>query len=228
MKLSDALTRQLDIIPLAILGQRITVIGAGGIGSFVVLALAKMGFGDITVYDDDVVSVENMNNQFFRHTDIGKPKVEALQQLVEDFTTMKITAVKARLDLSKGWAEPQSGILIVAVDNMATRGHVFKHAEATGFDLIIDPRMSAEDGLVYSYRPGSDQEREDYSGSLYSDENAVQDRCTAKSTMYTVLGISSTVAGIVKQWVTKNPRTKSAIATYKSGMVETYAAEEVA
>src|SRR5207244_2270936 len=78
----DAATRfwrQLDLLPLERLDVPVTVIGAGAVGSFVTLTLAKMGLRDLTVFDDDVVDVHNLPNQFYRLTDLGRPKVEALQ-----------------------------------------------------------------------------------------------------------------------------------------------------
>ena len=59
------LTRQLDVIPVEILDEPINIIGAGAVGSFTALTLAKMGFAQIAVWDDDVVSEENLNAQFF-------------------------------------------------------------------------------------------------------------------------------------------------------------------
>lgn len=86
-----ALTRQLDFIPMSSLGAQVNIVGAGAIGSWVALSLAKMGFVDITVWDDDEVSIENMNCQFYPMNMIGRPKVEALAEMVELFTGTKIT-----------------------------------------------------------------------------------------------------------------------------------------
>src|ERR1017187_7892825 len=118
MELTNAhLTRQLDIIPIRVLGEPITIIGVGAGGSFATLMLAKMGFTRITVIDFDIVSVENMNSQFYRFKDIGQPKVTALQALVEDFTGVKITAVNDRYQGNVVFP----GIVVSAVDSMAAR-----------------------------------------------------------------------------------------------------------
>ena len=65
------LTRQLDLIPIAVLGTRITIIGAGAVGGWTSLALAKMGFSNITVFDYDVVEVENLNCQLYGPKHLG-------------------------------------------------------------------------------------------------------------------------------------------------------------
>lgn len=193
------LTRQLEIIPLGVLGTPINVVGAGAIGSFTVLALAKMGFMDITVFDNDEVSIENMNCQWYRHTDIGQPKVAALRNLVEAFTGMTITAHPERYN---GEA-PLPGIVISAVDSMAVRKTIWAaHARrAIGTKLVVDPRMGAESALCYAMRPMKVADCDTYAKTLYSDTEAVHERCTAKATMYTACMLSGFVAKVVKDFV---------------------------
>ena len=78
------LSRQQDLIDPDQLDVPITVVGCGGIGSFVVLTLAKMGCRALTVYDDDRVEPHNIPNQAYRLADVGRLKVEALAELVRE------------------------------------------------------------------------------------------------------------------------------------------------
>jgi molybdopterin/thiamine biosynthesis adenylyltransferase len=195
--MSEYLTRQLDIIPLSALDKKINVIGVGAIGSFTVLSLAKMGFSDITVFDDDTISPENMNCQFFRTKDIGKQKVYALYDLVKDFTEVEITCVPRR------WAgEKLQGIVITSVDNMDVRRQVWEAHQGSYAEWVVDPRMSAEYALLYVMSPSDAKDRVTYEKVLYSDKDSVQERCTAKSTMYTVGMIAGLTAKAVKSLVT--------------------------
>lgn len=197
----DHLTRQLEIIPLEKLGQPITVIGAGAIGSFAVLSLVKMGFENITVYDFDNVSVENMNCQWFRFSDIDKPKVEALRELIKDFTRAEIEIRNEKFE-----GQDLSGIVISAVDSMAVRKTIWKRIlDCPNVSYLIDPRMASEYALAYVMNPHSEKDRATYEKVLYTDEAAVQERCTAKATMYTATMIAGYVAKAVKDLVTKNP-----------------------
>lgn len=192
---NEHLTRQLDIIPVSCLGERITVIGAGAIGGWTTLALAKMGFSNLTVIDFDKVEVENMNSQFYRFKDIGKPKVKALQELVEEFTNVRIEATEGRYE--KGVFP---GIVIAAVDSMAVRANVFgSHRNiAANTKAIIDPRMGAESALLFVVNPMEKRSCDSYSNSLYSDESAVRERCTAKATIYTANLLSGLVSQVTK------------------------------
>lgn len=196
------LTRQLDLLPVEKLDVLITVIGCGAIGSFTVLALAKMGFWNFTLYDHDEVDVVNLSSQFFRYTDLGKNKATALASLVEDFTREKVVAKPERW---KG--QPLSGLVILSVDNMATRKKVADAVLGKNpqVSLIVDPRMGAETALCFVARPMETHSATRYANSLYDDATAVQEPCTAKATMYTVLGIASHVAACVRDFAVGRP-----------------------
>lgn len=56
----------------------VLIIGAGGIGSPAIQYLAAAGLGRITVIDDDVVDISNLQRQIlFDSADVGTPKVAA-------------------------------------------------------------------------------------------------------------------------------------------------------
>jgi hypothetical protein len=195
------LTRQLKLIPLEVLEEPITIIGAGAVGSFTTLSLAKMGFTNITVFDFDKIDVENMNCQFYRFGDIGSFKVEALKDLVKDFTRVEINAVNGLYE--SGYFK---GIVISAVDSMKVRKLIWDNHKdiAIGTKLIIDPRMGAESALIYAMNPWNSKDVESYEKALYSDENAVAEDCTAKATMYTATMLAGQVCKIVKDYLTKS------------------------
>jgi molybdopterin/thiamine biosynthesis adenylyltransferase len=199
--LPEHLTRQLDIIPLDVLDQQVTIIGAGAIGSWVALALAKMGISNITVYDDDEISIENMNCQFYPMTSIGQKKVTALAAMVELFTGVEIDARVARYE-----GGPLQGIVISAVDSMAVRRKIWEEQKNAPFvSYVIDPRMGAETALMYVMNPNNKKDVESYEKTLYTDEGAEQERCTAKATIYTANLLSGLVCKAVKDLLTQSP-----------------------
>lgn len=217
MKLTNEhLTRQLDILHPDQMNVPITIIGAGAIGSFTTLALAKMGFELIQVFDFDKVEIHNMNCQFFRFSDIGKYKVEALKELVKDFTNVSISA-----NTQPYTDQVFSGIVISAVDSMAVRKQIwdmhvkYRNEPLPPTQAIIDPRMGAEVAQLYTMNPRDKADVEDYTKTLYTDENAVQERCTAKATMYTACMLSGLVAKSVKDLVTNGPYPRVAMWSIK-------------
>jgi adenylyltransferase/sulfurtransferase len=62
---------------------RVAVVGAGGLGSPVILYLAAAGVGVIDVIDDDVVDLGNLQRQVLhRESELGVPKVESARRAV--------------------------------------------------------------------------------------------------------------------------------------------------
>jgi hypothetical protein len=191
---NEHLTRQMDLIPSQVLGEQIHIIGAGAIGSWTTLALAKMGFAKITVFDHDAVDMVNMNSQFYGLEDINFPKAGALRDRILDMTGTQIDAV-----VDKYTGGKLSGIVIAAVDSMEVRKTIWENQiENPRCRLVIDARMGAETALLYAMNPNKRDDIEGYPNSLYSDKDAVQERCTAKATAYTALMLSGLVCKVVK------------------------------
>ena len=58
----------------------IAVFGVGGVGGFVVEALARAGVGTIDLIDSDCVDITNLNRQIIAlHSTIGKQKVAVMR-----------------------------------------------------------------------------------------------------------------------------------------------------
>lgn len=61
----------------------IAVIGIGGVGSFCVEALARSGINNITLIDNDIVDITNINRQLIADTTtVGKLKVEVMKERI--------------------------------------------------------------------------------------------------------------------------------------------------
>lgn len=77
---------------------RVGIAGAGGLGSNVALMLARSGVEDMLLIDHDVVDASNLNRQQFWPRHVGRPKVEALGELLRELNPhMRLELVNARL-----------------------------------------------------------------------------------------------------------------------------------
>src|SRR6478752_9100626 len=79
---------------------RVAVVGAGGLGSPVVLALAAAGVGELIVIDDDVVESSNLQRQIMhRLSDVGVAKVDSAVRAARDLAPETVVrGVRERLD----------------------------------------------------------------------------------------------------------------------------------
>ena len=65
--------------------SRVAVFGVGGVGGYVVEALARSGVGTLDLIDNDVVSLTNLNRQIIAtHATLGMRKVDAAAERVHD------------------------------------------------------------------------------------------------------------------------------------------------
>ena len=63
----------------------VAVFGIGGVGGYVVEALARAGIGHLTLIDSDTISLSNLNRQLLAtHSTLGMPKVEAAKARILD------------------------------------------------------------------------------------------------------------------------------------------------
>lgn len=195
--------RQLKIIdPRAVGNTPIFVVGAGGIGGPTVFALAKMGFRNITVWDHDTVEDHNLPNQMFRVADLGRPKVEALADIIGDFADVDITAVNARFSKRDAIGKiGTDGIVIAAVDNMATRHDIWRAVSVINPQAYLDCRMGRSVLWLQVVNPSNETHRVRYETSLYSDKDAVQDPCTARAVWYNAIAAGMLIARAVKRLV---------------------------
>lgn len=190
--------RQLDIIRMDDLRTLpIVVIGAGSVGSFTVLSLAKMGAENITVYDDDKVEPHNLPNQFFRMKDVGKKKVVALAKIVEDFTGIKINTIAKRYE-----DQALQGVVLITVDSMASRKLVWNKAKMNPMvKMYVDSRMGAQVYDVQSFRPTDKDAIKYYEDAWYDDKDAMAERCSEKAIIYTVMVMANVLCNMVKKYI---------------------------
>lgn len=107
-----------------LLGSRVLVVGAGGLGSPVLLYLAAAGVGTLGVIDDDVVDLSNLQRQVIHGcSDLGRSKVaSAAARIAEVNPDVAVEAHQVRLTASNAMALVSAYDLVAdGSDNFATR-----------------------------------------------------------------------------------------------------------
>jgi len=194
--------RQMDIVTPDDFGKfHTTIIGAGGIGSPTTLAISKMGVEKITIYDDDVVEKHNLPNQMYRISDIDKSKVEATRDICSDFSGLTINVCKEKFE-----NQTVNGIVISGVDTMKSREIIWKRMKYNPMvNLYIDARMGAEVCKIHSINPCDPDDIKWYEKTLFPDEKASEEVCTARSVIYNTFTIAGLIASQVKKFARAQP-----------------------
>ena len=133
----------------------VTVVGAGGLGSPLLLYLAGAGVGRLRVVDDDRVDLGNLHRQvLFTTADLGRAKVEvAASRLAALNPAITIEPVPVRLDVSNA-ATLLAGSDVVAdgSDRIETRWTVAEVCHALAIPLV-SASVQGTAGQLAVWRP---------------------------------------------------------------------------
>lgn len=195
-------TRQSTLIPAGISAMTTTIIGAGAIGSHVAECLAKIGIYTMHIWDPDTVEAHNLSNQGFYLPDIKLPKVQALKTRLEQGTGVSIEGHQELFTVGTFGTH----VVVSAVDNMACRKVLFEQfLRDPDTKVFIDGRMGARFGVIRLVTKTNPDSIAKYNESLYSDEQAFQEPCTARSTIFCAYGLAAVMTGMLVNWALSQP-----------------------
>ena len=196
--------RQIEILnPEEIKDKEIVLVGSGATGSYVALMLAQLGWGDslrgqgkLRVFDGDVIEEHNLCNQAFEISQIGKPKVEALKELIMRKCGFEIEIHNEMVDENTDSRLVRGKYVFLLTDTMSSRKEIFeKHLKFSfNTDLIIETRMGLRDGRVDAFSPSNLEHRDEWVNTLYSDKEAEVSRCGASASIITTVQFLASLA----------------------------------
>ena len=126
------------------------IVGAGGLGSPVALYLASAGVGKLTICDNDVVDLTNLQRQIVhRQNAIGTPKAESARRtLAEINPEVEVNAVAERIaDKRLDQLVAASHIVLDCSDNFATR-HALNRACVAHRKPLVSGAGTRFDGQI--------------------------------------------------------------------------------
>ena len=181
--MNERTTRYQELLPIERLQHTpVTIIGTGAIGRQVALMLASMGVEHFTLFDPDVVSQENLGPQGFGPHWLGSLKVIAMSH---DLLTLNPeihhdeSMVLGHCERYSAQIHGMQPVTFCCVDSIRDRKIIGRNILNNSFKFFVDGRMSAEYFEIYT--PHSYQE---YEQTLFPQEEAHQEGCTTKSTLY--------------------------------------------
>ena len=174
-------SRQINILDPSEFKEPVHIIGAGTVGSWMAMSLAKMGIENITLYDFDEVGMHNLPNQCFTLRDIGKNKAKSMRNLINLFTGFKIKARDTKLE----GGEPLSGIVFVLTDTMRSRKDIYLKSikNNPNIKLMIETRSDLRGFRIYAIDPKDEVQTREYEATLYDDSEAEVSACGVSQTL---------------------------------------------
>jgi len=171
--------------------SRALVIGAGGLGSPIALYLASAGVGTLTLCDDDVVDLTNLQRQIVHRTQaIGTPKVESARDTlaaINPHATIELVRERvagAALDALVAGAD----VVLDGCDNFATR-HAVNRACVMHRKPLVSGAAVRFDGQISVFDLRADH-APCYACLFPEDAQSEEVRCA-------VMGVFAPLTGIV-------------------------------
>lgn len=119
---------------------RVAVFGVGGVGGHCVQALARAGIGTLDVFDDDVVSVTNINRQAVAMTStIGRPKVDVIRDQVLDINPQAEVVCRRMFYTPENADSVDLSVydyIVDAIDTVSAKLELICRAKALGIPVI--------------------------------------------------------------------------------------------
>jgi tRNA A37 threonylcarbamoyladenosine dehydratase len=120
--------------------SKVLVFGVGGVGSYVVEALARSGVGEIVLFDCDIVAKSNINRQIIATEDtVGKPKVDVAKERILSINP-NATVVANHVFVDKAVIDSLdfSGVsyIVDAIDNVTAKIALVLKAKEQGVNII--------------------------------------------------------------------------------------------
>ncbi|MBL6753075.1 MAG: molybdopterin-synthase adenylyltransferase MoeB [Proteobacteria bacterium] len=151
---------QVDIVgQQAFLDSHVVIVGVGGLGSPAAMYLAAAGVGSLTLVDDDVVELSNLQRQLAHaEADIGKSKAESAAVTLREINSeVKVHVVNRRV----GAAEliqliSCASVVLDATDNFDTRFAINRACLSAGIPLVSGAAIRLEGQVaVFDSRVGT-------------------------------------------------------------------------
>lgn len=175
----------------------VTHIGLGGIGSYAAMLISRFSPRTMYLYDLDSVDGSNISGQFYKTSQINKPKAFCIRDNMDDFSGYK-NAFAFHTDATE-IRYNKSDIFILGLDSMDARRRVVEkicREVSDNVPWIIDGRLSMRTLQVFCFKPGSGDFSKYMSNFMFSDKEADEVVCSMKQTSFMANMIGSMISNV--------------------------------
>ena len=119
--------------------SKVAIFGIGGVGSFVVEALARVGIGKFILIDKDIVDITNLNRQIIATTKtVGQSKVQVAKERILEINSEANVEIFQEFFMpdSKGILDETVDYIVDAVDTVTAKIELVMRANKLNVPII--------------------------------------------------------------------------------------------
>ena len=125
---------------LALSRARVAVVGVGGVGGYVLEALARSGVGGFMLVDDAVVKLSNFNRQLIAtHSNLGRYKAEAWKDRILDINptaTVDVQIKRFNIYTADSFDFRGYDYVVDCIDSTLCKSQLIRRAKEEGCKII--------------------------------------------------------------------------------------------
>ena len=175
------------------------IVGCGNIGSWLAIALAKLGATRFVLWDDDTVELVNIGTQYYTPGDVGEHKTMALARHIRQHNPQAMVLMDSRRFEADDYSLPDmQHVLCATTDDLKSRLTCAKAAQDNPLTmLLVDLRMGMFHGeFRYVLRDQLDAHIAEFD-TLPGDDQIRPEPCGAAS----VGSTGMYMAGLAAPWL---------------------------
>lgn len=168
--------------------------GVGGIGSWLILFLSRIGY-NISANDNDRVDSVNLAGQFYNKQQVGMFKIDAIRDNLRLFGDTSNTYLSdRRIQVNTRYVLSEN--MFSCFDNMESRKFLFEswlsYCEINNKEgIFIDGRLGADFFHAFAVRSSDKESIEKYKLELFDDSEVEDEPCTFKQTTHVAAMLAS-------------------------------------
>jgi len=165
--------------------MKVNIIGCGGVGSNLAYFLSRNpDVDELVLVDNDIVESKNLSRQFFTKEDIGRPKVDALGDLIQKFNPdIRVSKLNMKVDETTVYGIDNSALTILATDGIRSKKILAERckniyiANCDKGEFEVKPELDHRDLCAWEIANGYNTSEQDFLSNMLASAEIYKQIC---------------------------------------------------
>lgn len=196
----------------------VSIIGLGGIGSWLSLLISRLQISTLYGRDMDKVEMVNLSGQLYQYSDVGLNKIEAIRNLINKFVSYKPSMYMDSSEFTVDSNIPVVSSMIsvknvmLGLDSITARQSVYNWWKSNVLNdpqefILIDGRLTADKWQIFAITSRDHKRMETYEKEwLFPESEAQHLPCSFKQTTYMASMIASFMCNLFVNFVAESTK----------------------